>query len=199
MNCRGCGAPLHHVFVDLGTAPPSNAYLTAERLRAGEIHLPLRVLVCDHCWLVQTEDHAGAGELFDDEYGYFSSVSSSWLAHCRRYTDAMIERFGLGARSFVVEVAANDGYLLQYVAERSIPCLGIEPTAGTAAAARARGIDIVAYSRDAIRFIGVQVKALSKGAPVPLGTSLDKVMGGFETERISAERDKFVPTTAGFC
>jgi SAM-dependent methyltransferase len=129
--------------VDLGSAPPSNAYLTAQTLHAPEKWFPLRVLVCEQCWLAQTEDFARADDLFDAEYAYFSGFSSSWLAHCERYVSDMAARFGLGAGSHVVEVAANDGYLLQYVKARGIPCTGIEPTASTAAAARARGIPIV--------------------------------------------------------
>jgi SAM-dependent methyltransferase len=130
-------------LIDLGSAPPSNAYLTEAALRAPEKWFPLRVLVCTECWLAQTEDYAGAEELFSADYAYFSSFSTSWLAHAERYVADMRARFGLDASSQVVEVAANDGYLLQYVKARGIPCLGIEPTAGTAGAARARGIDIV--------------------------------------------------------
>lgn len=143
MHCRHCGAPVTLPLADLGTAPPSNAYLSAEALHAPERWYPLRVLVCESCWLVQTEDFAQAHELFDAEYAYFSSFSSSWLAHARAYVDAMATRFGLDQRSHVVEIAANDGYLLQYVAARGIPCLGVEPTASTAAAARAKGLPVV--------------------------------------------------------
>ncbi|MDX5373850.1 MAG: class I SAM-dependent methyltransferase [Pseudomonadaceae bacterium] len=142
MNCRGCGAHLHLPLIDLGTAPPSNAYLSAERLNQSEQWVPLRVLVCDACWLVQTEDYRTADSLFDADYAYFSSFSSSWLAHAERYVASMTERFGLNAQSRVVEIAANDGYLLQYVARRGIPCLGIEPTASTARAARDKGLEI---------------------------------------------------------
>ncbi|QNH03110.1 class I SAM-dependent methyltransferase [Pseudomonas sediminis] len=142
MKCRGCGTPLNLSLVDLGTAPPSNAYLSAEQLDQAESWVPLRVLVCEACWLVQTEDYRAADTLFDPTYAYFSSYSSSWLEHAQRYVEAMIERFGLDADSRVIEVAANDGYLLQYVAAAGIPCLGVEPTASTAAAARARGLDI---------------------------------------------------------
>jgi SAM-dependent methyltransferase len=130
-------------LVDLGSAPPSNAYLTAQSLRAPEKWYPLRVLVCERCWLAQTEDFAQAGELFDSQYAYFSSFSTGWLAHAERYVADMTERFRLTGQSHVVEIAANDGYLLQYVAARNIPCTGIEPTAGTAAAARAKGIRII--------------------------------------------------------
>jgi len=143
VKCRHCGADLALPLVDLGNAPPSNRYLTEQTLHAPENWFPLRVLVCKSCWLVQTEDFARADELFDAEYAYFSAFSSSWLAHCERYVADMVQRFDLDAGSRVVEVAANDGYLLQYVAARGIPCYGVEPTAGTAAAARARGIEIV--------------------------------------------------------
>ena len=143
MKCRHCGSLLHLNFLDLGSAPPSNAYLTAAALQGPEVWFPLRLLVCESCWLVQTEDHAGREQLFDADYAYFSSFSSSWLAHAQQYVGAMRERFALGPASCVVEVAANDGYLLQYVQEAGVPCYGIEPTASTAAAARGRGIDIV--------------------------------------------------------
>jgi SAM-dependent methyltransferase len=143
MRCRHCGADATLQLVDLGSAPPSNAYLTAEALRAPEVWLPLRVVVCEVCWLVQTEDFAQADELFSPDYTYFSAYSTSWLAHSERYVEDMVSRFGLDADSHVVEVAANDGYLLQYVKARGIPCTGVEPTASTAAAARERGIPIV--------------------------------------------------------
>lgn len=141
MRCRHCAAALELPFLDLGSAPPSNAYLAT--LRAPEIWFPLRLLVCTNCWLVQTEDHAGREDLFTDEYAYFSSYSASWLAHSQDYVQEMRARFGLNATSCVAEIAANDGYLLQYVRDAGIPCYGIEPTASTAAAARAKGIDIV--------------------------------------------------------
>lgn len=143
MKCRHCGSGLKLPLVDLGSAPPSNAYLTEQTLRAPEKWFPLRVLVCEQCWLVQTEDFAQAAELFDAHYAYFSAFSSSWLAHCERYVADMTARFGLGSNSHVVEIAANDGYLLQYVQKLNIPCTGVEPTALTAAAARDRGIPIV--------------------------------------------------------
>ena len=126
-----------------GSAPPSNAYLAEDALHAPEKWFPLRVMVCQKCWLAQTEDFASASELFSADYAYFSATSRSWLAHAERSVNAMTERFALNAESFVVEVAANDGYLLQYVKARKIPCLGIEPTASTAAAAREKGIDII--------------------------------------------------------
>ncbi len=143
MNCRHCHSELKLTLIDLGSAPPSNAYLTAETLHRPEKCFPLRVLVCEHCWLVQTEDFAQADELFDADYAYFSAFSSSWLAHSERYVQDMVQRFHIHEHSHVVEVAANDGYLLQYVKARSIPCTGIEPTASTASAAREKGIDII--------------------------------------------------------
>ncbi|HSV54807.1 MAG TPA: class I SAM-dependent methyltransferase [Burkholderiaceae bacterium] len=151
MKCRHCSAELRLPFLDLGSAPPSNAYLTAAALNAPELWYPLRLLVCEQCWLVQTEDHAGRESLFCDDYAYFSSFSSSWLAHAQAYVQAMQVRFGLGPQSLVAEIAANDGYLLQYVQQAGIPCYGVEPTASTSAAAKARDIDIVE------RFFGVEL------------------------------------------
>lgn len=143
MKCRHCGSQLKLPLVDLGSAPPSNAYLTKQSLHVPEKWFPLRVLVCERCWLTQTEDFAQATELFDTEYAYFSGFSDSWLAHSERYVAEMVVGLGLTEKSHVVEVAANDGYLLQYVKARGIPCTGLEPTASTAAAARAKGIKIV--------------------------------------------------------
>jgi SAM-dependent methyltransferase len=123
--------------------PPSNAYLTREQLHEPESRYPLRVLVCESCWLVQTEDYVGAGELFTEDYPYFSSVSQTWLRHARDYVTAICARLRLGPESLVAEIAANDGYLLQYVKQRGIPCYGIEPTKSTASAAREKGIRVV--------------------------------------------------------
>lgn len=142
MKCRHCQSELRLPILDLGSAPPSNAYITLEKLHAPEAWYPLRLLICENCWLVQTEDFVGRETLFNDEYAYFSSYSSSWLEHARKYVGQVKERFNLNTDSLVVEVAANDGYLLQYVKESGIPCLGIEPTACTAAAARGKGIEI---------------------------------------------------------
>ena len=143
MKCRHCSSMLSLTLVDLGSAPPSNAYLTEETLHVPEKWFPLRVLVCQHCWLVQTEDFTQAEELFDAGYAYFSSYSASWLAHSERFVDDMVARLALTGDSHVIEVAANDGYLLQYVMAHNIPCTGIEPTASTAAMARAKGIPII--------------------------------------------------------
>ena len=143
MKCRHCQADLTLPLIDLGTAPPSNAYLNQQTLHAPEKYFPLRVLVCTECWLVQTEDYAGADKLFSADYAYFSSFSTTWLTHAEQYVADMAQRFVLNKNSHIVEVAANDGYLLQYAKARGIPCLGIEPTTSTADAARAKGIEIV--------------------------------------------------------
>lgn len=143
MKCRHCRVPLEHSFIDLGFAPPSNAYLTAADLSRPEKYFPLRIMVCDRCWLVQTEDYAQADELFSPDYAYFSSTSTSWLEHAARYADKMIASLKLDRTSFVIEVAANDGYLLKNFVAAGIPCLGIEPTASTAAAAERLGIPIL--------------------------------------------------------
>jgi SAM-dependent methyltransferase len=143
MNCRHCQTPLAHTFVDLGFAPPSNAYLTEADLSKPEKYYPLKVKVCDQCWLVQTEDYAQADELFCPDYAYFSSTSSSWLAHAKSYAEQMTQQLALNADSFVIEVASNDGYLLKNFVEARIPCLGIEPTASTAEAAEQLGIPVL--------------------------------------------------------
>ena len=143
VKCRHCGSDVSHVLVDLGVAPPSNAYLTKLALKRPEKFFPLRVLVCESCWLVQAEAYSRAAELFNEEYAYFSSFSSEWLAHAKKYVDEMVERFGFTKSSVVGEVAANDGYLLQFVNERGINSYGIEPTASTANAARQKGVEII--------------------------------------------------------
>lgn len=143
MKCRHCATPLSNVFLDLGSAPPSNAYLSAEALRGPETHYPLRLFVCGTCRLVQTEDFAAAEELFSPDYAYFSSTSRGWLAHAAAYCDEVTARLGLGPDSHVVEVASNDGYLLRNFVEAGIPCLGIEPTDSTAEAAEALGIPVL--------------------------------------------------------
>ena len=143
MNCRHCHVELKHNFIDLKTSPPSNAYLSKNALEKEEVWYPLKVMVCDHCWLVQTEDFVGADEMFSEDYAYFSSFSASWLKHAQNYVEKMASRFSLNKSSSVVEIAANDGYLLQYVQQRDIPCYGIEPTKSTAAAAREKGISII--------------------------------------------------------
>jgi 2-polyprenyl-3-methyl-5-hydroxy-6-metoxy-1,4-benzoquinol methylase len=153
MRCRHCSAKLSLELIDLGSSPPSNAYLTPDLLLAPEKAYPLRIMVCEKCWLVQTLDFTEADELFSSEYAYFSSFSTTWLAHAECYVADMAERFRLNDKSHVVEIASNDGYLLQYVKARGIPCTGIEPTASTARAAREKGIDTIE------RFFGAEVGA----------------------------------------
>jgi hypothetical protein len=143
MKCRHCGVPLTHRFLNLGFSPPSNAYLTEKDLSSPEIYLPLVVMVCDQCWLVQTYDYTRPDELFNADYAYFSSTSSSWLEHAERYSAQMMFRFGLSRNSMVIEVASNDGYLLRNFVAKGIPCLGIEPTESTAIVAENKGIPVL--------------------------------------------------------
>jgi hypothetical protein len=143
MKCRHCQSPVTLPLINLGSAPPSNAYLTHISLHRPEQWFPLKVVICESCWLVQAEAYSQAAELFNDEYAYFSSFSNQWLKHAGEYVTSMVDRFALTASSRVVEVASNDGYLLQYVQQRGMPCLGIEPTASTAAASRQKGIETI--------------------------------------------------------
>ena len=141
-SCRFCSAPLRHTFVDLGMSPLCESYVLPEGLGAMEPFYPLHVRVCEQCLLVQLEELVAPEEIFT-EYAYFSSYSDSWVAHARDYVESVVERFGLGADSQVVELASNDGYLLQHLVERGIPALGVEPAANVAEAARERGIETV--------------------------------------------------------
>ena len=141
MNCRFCTNPLTHEFVDLVNSPPSNSYLRAEQLNEPEVFYPLRVFVCEKCFLVQIDEFKKSNEIFDENYAYFSSFSKSWLEHSRKYVEMMCGRFGFNEDSQVIEIASNDGYLLQYFKEKNVPVLGIEPTLSTAQAARAKGIE----------------------------------------------------------
>lgn len=143
MKCRHCANPLTHTFLDLGFAPPSNAYLTVDDLTRPEKYYPLKTMVCDQCWLVQTEDYAAVNELFCPDYAYFSSTSTSWLTHAARYAEKIIRQLSLTDNSLVIEIASNDGYLLKNFVEAGIPCLGIEPTASTAAAAEKLGVPVL--------------------------------------------------------
>jgi len=143
MNCRFCKTVLKHVFIDLGNAPASNSFLTAEQLNEPETYYPLKVFVCDKCFLVQIEEYKKSDAIFNSEYVYFSSYSTSWLSHSKAYVDMMEKRFGLNGQSLVAEVASNDGYLLQYFVEKKIPVIGIEPTQNTAKVARQKGIDTI--------------------------------------------------------
>lgn len=143
MNCRHCQQPLTLPFIDLGAMPPSNAYLSSLEQCTDEQSYPLKVWVCENCWLAQTEDYNKAEELFTADYAYFSSTSTTWVAHAQRFADQAVTQLSLSANSLVLELAANDGYLLQHFLRAGIPCLGVEPTSATAAVARAKGIAIV--------------------------------------------------------
>ena len=151
MKCRHCRSELNFVLVDLGSAPPSNAYLTDLPMRRPEKWFPLKVLVCEGCWLVQTDDYSRASELFNEEYAYFSSFSESWVRHGEKFIDDSVRRFELDSKSLVIELGSNDGWLLQGVRQRGIQCLGIEPTASTASAARQKGIPVIE------KFFGLQL------------------------------------------
>lgn len=143
MLCRHCKNKLEIVFIDLGKSPPSNNYLKKEDLKKDEINYPLNILVCEKCWLVQTEDFTTAENLFNAEYAYFSSFSSSWIEHSKEYCSHILSKFSLNNNSSVIEVASNDGYLLQFFKEKNIPCFGIEPTLSTANSARKKGIETI--------------------------------------------------------
>lgn len=158
-TCRFCQTPLSQSFVDLGVSPLSNSYLTAAQLNSMEPFYPLQAYVCTACWLVQLQEVESPESIFRD-YAYFSSYSETWLAHARRYVDLMVERFSLGHESQVVEIASNDGYLLQYFKERQVPVLGIEPAANVAAVAIARGIPTLT------RFFGLDTAKELKGKRV---------------------------------
>ena len=168
--CRHCAAPMPRLFLDLGHAPPSNAYLSAEALNAPELTFPLRLRVCDACHLVQTEDFAEADKLFAHDYAYFSSTSKSWLDHSARYAAMVSERFGLSEKSFVIEVASNDGYLLRNFLASGVPCLGIEPTASTAEAAEALGIPVLREFFGAE--LGRKLNAEGRGADLIIGNNV---------------------------
>jgi cyclopropane fatty-acyl-phospholipid synthase-like methyltransferase len=143
MICRHCQSRVQKVFLDLGTAPPSNAYLSKDDLVKPELYYPLRVMVCDKCWLVQTEDFVSKNELFQSDYAYFSSTSTHWLEHAKTYVDKIVTELDLNANSNVVEIASNDGYLLKNFVEKKIPCFGIEPTGSTAEQSKQYNIPVI--------------------------------------------------------
>ena len=168
-SCLFCGTKLTHTFVDLGKSPLCESYLPADRLNQMEPFYPLHVYVCSECFLVQLQEYVSGEEIFT-EYAYFSSYSDSWLAHARRYTDQMIEQLGLTRESHVVEVASNDGYLLQYFVERGIPALGVEPAANVAAVAQEKGVPTL------VKFFGretaAQLAAEGRQADLLLGNNV---------------------------
>jgi SAM-dependent methyltransferase len=164
--CRFCGTGLQRTFVDLGLSPLCETYPSAADLNRGETYYPLHVYVCEKCWLVQLEEYESPEQIFSD-YAYFSSFSDSWLKHCDNYCEAMKARFGLGKQSFVVEVASNDGYLLQYFVKREVPVLGIEPAANVATVAVAKGVPTL------VRFFGTKLAKELAGE----GRCADLVLG----------------------
>jgi len=141
MKCRFCNTPLHHEFIDMVNSPASNSFLAEEELNEPEVYYPLKLYVCDQCFLVQIDEYKKSDDIFNQDYVYFSSYSKSWLAHAKKYVDMITDRLDLNLESHVIEIASNDGYLLQYFRKKRIPCLGIEPSANTAQAAREEGID----------------------------------------------------------
>jgi hypothetical protein len=151
MQCRFCKTELSRVFIDLFNSPASNSFLTAEQLNEPETFYPLKVYTCHHCFLVQVDEYKKSDAIFDSNYVYFSSYSTSWLKHAQAYTEMMTKRFGYTKDSLVIEVASNDGYLLQYFHQNDIPVLGIEPTANTAEVAKTKGVDSV------VDFFGVKL------------------------------------------
>ena len=143
MKCRFCQHELTHEFIDLVNSPPSNSFRTVEQLNEPEIYFPLKLYVCDNCFLVQIDEYKKSEEIFSDDYIYYSSFSKSWLDHAKNYVDMITKRLHLTERSYVVELASNDGYLLQYFKEKNIPCLGIEPAKNAADVARQKGITVI--------------------------------------------------------
>jgi 2-polyprenyl-3-methyl-5-hydroxy-6-metoxy-1,4-benzoquinol methylase len=168
--CRFCGTALEHSFCDLGLAPLSNAFLDASQLQEVEPFYPLHAYVCSRCFLVQLREFENPRQIFSEHYAYFSSYSDTWLDHARTYTDEMIHRFNFGPASMVVEIASNDGYLLQYFKRRNVPVLGIEPAQNCARAARQAGIPTL------VKFFGAelaaQLKAQDKSADLLLGNNV---------------------------
>ncbi|WP_018614945.1 class I SAM-dependent methyltransferase [Segetibacter koreensis] len=164
MKCRFCKSELSDVFIDLINSPASNSFLTKEELNEPEVFFPLKVYTCHTCFLVQIEEYKKSDSIFDNKYVYFSSYSKSWLEHASRYTDKMISRFNFNEKSKIIEIASNDGYLLQYFKAKNVPVLGIEPTANTAEVAINKGIDTVT------EFFGVQLakELVSKGIKADL-------------------------------
>jgi len=179
MNCRFCQNKLTHQFVDLGFSPPSNSFLKPEQLNQPETFYPLRIMVCEKCFLVQIDEFASHEDIFNSDYVYFSSFSKSWLAHAKNYTEMMIERFKFDDKSQVIEIASNDGYLLQYFQQQGIPVLGIEPTSNTAAAAKEKGIDSV------VDFFGVRLATKLSDE----GTKADLLLGNNVLAHVPDIRD----------
>jgi len=170
LHCRSCGTPLQHTFCDLGMSPISNAYLREDQLQNMEPFYPLHAQVCSACFLVQLQECESPGHIFNDEYAYFSSYSESWLDHAKRYTESMIQRFNLDASSQIIEIASNDGYLLQYFVDAGLPVLGVEPSANVAEVAEEKGVS------SWVKFFGVktahELVANDKQADLLLGNNV---------------------------
>jgi ubiquinone/menaquinone biosynthesis C-methylase UbiE len=164
MKCRFCNHELKFEFIDLVNAPPSNSYLSFEQLNEPEIYYPLRLFVCPECFLVQIDEYKKASQIFDDNYAYFSSISSTWLEHSKNYTEKMINEFGINKDSNVIEIASNDGYLLQYFKEKNVNVLGIEPTASTAKISKEKGIETLVKFFDT----GLAKKLVNEGKQADL-------------------------------
>jgi rRNA-processing protein FCF1 len=143
MTCRFCKYPLTYKFVELVNSPPSNSFLSLEQLNGPELYYPLSIYVCTECYLVQIDEYKKAEDIFNSDYVYFSSYSKSWVQHAKRYVSDMIERFGYNSESYVMEIASNDGYLLQHFKDAGVPVLGIEPTKNTANVAILKGIPTI--------------------------------------------------------
>ncbi len=161
MKCRFCQNKLTHEFIDLVNSPPSNSFLSIEELNAPEIFYPLKLYVCEKCFLVQIDEYKKSEDIFSNKYAYFSSYSKSWLEHARQYVEIVTARFELNKESFIVEIGSNDGYLLQYFKKKNIPCLGIEPAKNTADVARAKGIEVISDFFD-VRLAGRLIKERKK-------------------------------------
>jgi hypothetical protein len=170
MKCRNCEENLIHTFADLGTSPPSNSFLSQTDLNAAEVYYPLKVMVCHKCYLVQLDEFKKSSDIFSSDYIYYSSFSKSWLEHSKKYVEMIISRLKLTRKSFVVEIASNDGYLLQNFVQKEIPCLGVEPTEGTAKVAIAKGVETL------IKFFGKEtaegIKAQYQKADLILGNNV---------------------------
>lgn len=170
MKCRFCKARLEHVFIDLNNSPASNSFLTKEQLNEPEVFYPLKVYTCTNCFLVQVDEYKKSDAIFNNDYAYFSSYSTGWLAHSKEYVEKMIERFDFNSGSAIVEIASNDGYLLQYFKQHNIPVLGIEPTANTAEVAINKGIETI------VDFFGVklanELSASGRKADLLLGNNV---------------------------
>jgi hypothetical protein len=168
MQCRFCNTELEHAFIDLINSPASNSFLTKEQLNEPETFYPLKVYTCHKCFLVQVDEYKKSDAIFNNDYVYFSSYSPSWLDHAKKYTGLMIDKFGFNEQSQVIEIASNDGYLLQYFKEKNIPVIGIEPTANTAEIAKGKGIETI------VEFFGVE---LAKKLANDEGIKADLLLG----------------------